>query len=140
MRSATLISNQSTPDGTFGVLLLDDHTSFCTGELPWKDNQVGASCIPGGRYVCKWIDSPKHGECYMVTGVPSRSMIEIHSANFMGDAGQGKLSQLLGCIALGKSIGKLDGQTAVLASKQAIAEFEASMGGHDFELNIIRKV
>lgn len=139
MRHATLISNPSSDDGTFGILLLDDHTSFCTGELPWRDNKNGISCIPEGKYFCRWINSPKHGECYQVTAVPYRDFIEIHSANFMGDVSKGKLSQLLGCISLGKSIGQLNGQTAVLASKQAIAEFDANMGHEDFELTIMRR-
>ena len=139
MRAATLIRNPSTDDGTFGVLLLDDHVSFSTGELPWKDNQNGVSCIPVGTYLCKWINSPKHGECYQITGVPFRDMIEIHSANFMGDTTKGKLSQLLGCLALGKSVGWLEGQTAVLASKQAIQEFENNLQQEDFELTIKEK-
>lgn len=146
MRRAILLSNPSTDDGTFGVLMLDDNTIFRTGELPWRNNSKGASCIPPDphsnnsiTYVCKWIVSPKHGECYLVTGVSDRDMIEIHSANYMGDANKGKITQLLGCIALGKTVGMLDGQMAVLQSKQAIAEFEANMAKEDFELTIIRK-
>lgn len=139
MRHVTLISNPSTPDGTFGVMLLDDHSSFCTGELPWKNNANGVSCIPAGTYTCHWIDSPKHGWCYQILNVPNRSMIEIHSANWMGDVSKGKLSQLLGCIALGITIGQLNGQTALLRSKQAIADFEANLKQADFQLTIIRK-
>jgi len=63
-------------------------------------------------------------------------MIEIHSANWMGDAPLRK--QLEGCIALGKDVGKLDGQTGVLRSKQAIAEFEEEMNGSIFQLTITR--
>jgi hypothetical protein len=69
-------------------------------------------------------------------------MIEIHSANFMGDISLGKTSQLLGCIALGKNTGKLapisggPTQTAVLQSKVAIAEFEANLKAEDFTLTI----
>lgn len=54
----------------------------------------------------------------------------------MGNAALGKHCQLLGCVALGKSIGKLDGQMATLASKVAIAEFEAKMNKEDFKLVI----
>ena len=143
MRSATLLRNPSTDDGTFGTILLDDHSSWSTGELPWRDNKNGLSCIPTGTYTCSWINSPKHGPCYQVTNVPSRSMVEIHSANFMGDTTLGKTSQLLGCIALGKNTGKLapiDGgpsQTAVLQSKVAIAEFEANLNAEEFTLTIL---
>jgi len=137
MRHATLIRQSPTADGTFGTLTLDDGTQFATGELPWKNNAHGVSCIPAGEYPCRWITSPKHGECYQVVGVPGRSMIEIHSANFMGDAAQGRRAQLLGCIALGKSVGVLDGQFAVLSSKVAVAEFEANLGGDELVLTIV---
>lgn len=141
MRTVNLMRNPSTDDGTFGVLLMDDHTSFSTGELPWKNNDHGTSCIPTGTYVCTWFNSPKHGWGYLIKDVPSRSMCEIHSANFMGDISKGKVSQLLGCIALGKSIGPLGttpgvSQMAVLASKVAIAEFDAKMNKEDFTLVI----
>lgn len=148
MRTAILTRKPSKPDGTFGTFVLDDGTSFCSGELPWADNDHGTSCIPPGpigppeKYTCKWINSPKHGECYEVMGVLNRSMIEIHSANFMGDTTMDKVSQLLGCIALGKSIGMLqvytDGpmQMAILQSRVAIQEFEDNMNKEDFTLTI----
>ena len=138
MRTAVLKSGGSTSDGTFGVMTLDDGTSFASGELPWRDNKNGVSCIPAGIYKCIWIFSPKHGECYQITGVPKREMIEIHSANYMGAADLGKKSQLLGCIALGKASGILDGQFAILQSKTAIAEFEANMNKEDFMLTLER--
>jgi hypothetical protein len=140
MRIAILARNPSSIEGTFGVLLLDDHTSFSTGELPWKNNESKVSCIPPGTYTCKIIQSPKHGKCYQIMNVPDRDMIEIHSANYMGDVSLGKHSQLLGCLALGKSIGMLDGQMALLSSKVAIAEFEANLKDEDFELTIIEVI
>jgi len=136
MRTAALTREASTDEGTFGTLVTDTGKTFISGELPDRGNEHGTSCIPADTYICKWIDSPKHGECYQVTAVPGRDMIEMHSANFMGDTLKGKLSQLLGCIALGKSKGMLEGQMAVLASKAAIAEFEAEMGQEDFRLTI----
>ena len=66
-------------------------------------------------------------------------MIEIHSANFAGDASKGYISQLLGCIALGLSVGVLNGQLAVLNSKGAIADFEAKQNKEDFQLTIKEK-
>lgn len=141
MRTATLMRQPSTPDGTFGTLRLDDGASWVTGELPWHDNKHGISCIPEGRYVCRWFNSPKHGMCYQVYNVPNRDMIEIHSANFMADAPKAK--QLEGCIALGKDKGMLapssgaPEQMAVLKSKKAIDEFEENMQGAIFELVIV---
>lgn len=134
--NVTLTRAKSTNHGTFGIFKMEDGTTFSSLELPWKDNQNGVSCIPVGVYNCKWINSPKHGECYQVMDVQGRQMIEIHSANFAGDASQGFISQLLGCIALGTSIGVLNGQLAVLNSKGAIAQFESKQMGQDFTLTI----
>ncbi len=131
-----LTRTPSTDQGTFGLFRMDDGTQFCSLELPWRDNANGISCIPPGIYQCKWIQSPKHGECYQVTNVAQRDMIEIHSANFAGDTGKGFISQLLGCIALGTSIGILNNQLAVLNSKGAIIAFEAKQNEQDFTLTI----
>jgi len=126
----------STDQGTFGNFRMDDGTQFFSLELPWREDSNGISCIPPGVYQCKWILSPKHGECYQVTNVSYRDMIEIHSANFAGDASKGYISQLLGCIALGTSIGILNNQLAVLNSKGAIAAFETKQDKQDFTLTI----
>jgi hypothetical protein len=128
-----------TDQGTFGTFVLEDGTSFFSLELSWKNNNHGSSSIPPGVYNCHWIHSPKHGECYQVMNVPNRDMIEIHSANYAGDADKGYISQLLGCIALGMSIGILDGQLAVLNSKGAIRTFETKQEEKDFQLTIREK-
>ncbi len=134
-----LTRSPSTDQGTFGTFVLEDGTSYHSLELPWKGNDHGISCIPPGVYNCHWITSPKHGECYQVMDVPHRDMIEIHSANFAGDSNKGFITQLLGCIALGMSIGILHGQLAVLNSKGAIASFEAKQNKLDFQLTIREK-
>ena len=137
--NAILIRVPSTDQGTFGTFVLEDGTSYFSLELPWRNNDHGLSSIPPGVYTCHWINSPKHGECYQVMNVPDRDMIEIHSANFAGDPNKGLISQLLGCIALGMSIGILNGQLAVLNSKGAIAAFEAKQAKQDFQLTIREK-
>lgn len=133
---AVLTRSPSTDHGTFGRLVLDDGTTFYSLELPWRDNNRGISCIPPGTYTCKWIHSPKHGECYQVLNVPDRSMIEIHSANFAGDAALGYVSQLRGCITLGVGIGILENQLVVLNSRHAIGVFEDKQNKEDFELTV----
>ena len=137
MRYAKLTRGSSTDDGTIGKFILDDDTTFFSLELPWRDNVNRLSSIPVGTYICTKINSPKHGVCYQVTNVPGRDMIEIHSANFAGDITKGKISQLLGCIALGTGTGILQGQNAVLQSKLAIQQFEDKMNWEDFELTIV---
>ena len=141
MKAATLTRGTSTDEGTHGVFLVGEGVTFTTGELPWRDNHHGLSCIPVGTYLCKWINSPKHGMCYQVQDVPDRDMIEIHAANFSGDTVAGWESELLGCIALGKSIGSLTNkfgkaQLAVFSSRVAISEFNKIMGGEDFMLEV----
>jgi hypothetical protein len=136
MKQATITRSASTLEGTFGTFSVDGHTWYSL-ELPDLDNHPQTSCIPKGTYVVKTINSPKHGNpTYQVMNVPRRSMVEIHSANFAGSVVDGKKSQLLGCIALGKNIGSLEGQKALLDSKKAMAEFMAFMNNEDFNLTI----
>lgn len=145
MKAVTLfrpISNLGAPleDGTFGKVSINNGEWSCySGELPDRNNSPNTSRIPSGEYTCHWIDSPAHGECYQVMAVPNRTMIEIHSANWFGDAANGKFCQLLGCIALGKSIGILavhPGQMALLQSSATVHEFNRRMEGKDFKLTI----
>jgi hypothetical protein len=118
--------------GTFGVMMDDDTQQplFVTVERPWLNNQHKVSCIPPGQYVCRRIDSPKHGDCFEVMNVPDRDMIEIHSANLA--------EQLEGCIAPGMQFGEVNGTPAVMNSKQAVASFMAMQQGlNEFNLRII---
>jgi len=136
--NVTLTSIPSTDQGTFGRFVLEDGTTFFSLELPWHDNKRRVSCIPAGVYTCHMINSPKHGECYQVMDVPDRDMIEIHIANVAGDEDKGFIAELLGCITLGKTIGFLRGQLAVINSRSAIEEFEKKMEKKDFQLTIKR--
>jgi hypothetical protein len=132
------IQRQSTDDeGTFGVATLDSDWTCYSLELPWRDNISGKSCIPPGTYECGWINSPKHGWCYKLKDVPDRTDVEIHSANWAGDADKGFKCQLLGCIALGLVIGELEGQKAVLSSKATIEKFHEITNGGALTVTIV---
>lgn len=146
MPTLTLRRQRSTDEGTPGDLSGPEF-GCKTLELPWRDlNGDGLgdpqrSCITPGEYLCEWRESPKYGWCYTVTGVKGRSHILIHAANFAGDEDKGYQSQLLGCIALGVSIGVLPNkfgkpQKAALQSKRAIADFHAAMQQQPFRLVI----
>lgn len=119
--------------GTFGTLTGLDF-DFHSLEKPWVDldgNGHGdpqKSCITAGTYSCEWRESPKYGWCYEVTNVPGRSHILIHPANWE--------HQLLGCIALGKGRGVLNGKPAITQSRGAIKEFHAAMKEQPFTLEI----
>lgn len=132
------------PDGCFGRIILPDMTILRTGELRWKNNAADKSCIPpeprGGQsalYRFTYSDSPRFGrKLYRAVFVPDRTSILIHPANFCGDTDLGKKCELNGCIALGMAIGMLDGQQAVLRSKEAVELFHERMRGEDFDLEI----
>lgn len=124
MRTATLTRMPTSDDGTFGHLTTDTGKIFTSGELPWRDNHNGLSCIPEGTYLCTWHNSPSKGWVYMVNDVPSRADILIHPANFCGDKTLGKKTDLLGCIGLGHGYGVLEGQRVIVDSRHAIDQFE----------------
>lgn len=149
MRNVTLVRIHYTDHGTFGNLIIDDNGKrWLSGELPDRNNAHGKSCIPKGRYLCRWRHSPAHGMCYHVENVPGRSDVEMHPANIMGDRDLGFQSQLLGCVALGKGyatfgpgqVGHLTltkPQKGVSGSKQAFDEFLTDLQHTEFTLRII---
>lgn len=136
MRTVVIMREPSTDEGTFGHCVVDNGRSFYSGELPWRNNLRGISCIPSGSYLCQWLKSPAHGMCYHVTGVKGRSEIEIHLGNWAGDKQLGKKCDIRGCIVLGRKLGKLDGQRAVIESGAALEEFQNDLNQEDFQLVI----
>lgn len=137
MRKATLTRCLSSDLGTFGELLSDSGWSCKTGELPWRENLADKSCVPPGIYLCTLRMSFKHGLCYHLEGVPGRTEVEIHAANYMGDKSKGFLCQLEGCIAPGMSVGEINGQMGVISSRRAIRALEAEFARETFELTIV---
>lgn len=91
-----------------------------------KATQINESCcIPEGIYDVKKRYSNKFKRnCYEIQNVKNRSSILIHPANYV--------SELLGCIALGKA----DIQNNILTiSKKTVEEFEKIMS-ETFKLEI----
>lgn len=112
MRSATLLRQPGSDQGTFGRFESDDgHLELVSLELPWRDkdgNGIGdpqRSCINAGLYRCIWEESPTKGWTYHVHDVSGRSGILIHVGNLAGDVEHGWVSDSLGCILLGTSRG-----------------------------------
>jgi hypothetical protein len=146
VRSATLTRISTGAEGSFGEILTDSGYFCVTGELPWIENSNNDSCIPSGTYVVNWSFSPKHNKnVYHVQNVPNRSEIEIHSANLMGDTSKGYVSQLLGCIAPGKSVATFPAGTApaghlaqkgVTSSTEALTALQADLGTDPWTLTI----
>lgn len=123
----TRINNEK--DRTFGIIHLPNRTFF-TLELPWRDNHANISRVPAGTYTATFTESPHFNKkTYLLTGVKDRTSIRIHSANLP--------HELKGCIALGEKLGVLNGERALLNSRQAVEEFEKLLEQKPFELEII---
>lgn len=112
-----------------------------TLELADKNNANNVSCILPGKYICRHTESAhlktKDGKplkTYEIIGVPSRSGVRIHSANYF--------TQLRGCVSMGDSHKDInaDGQLDAIHSGDTIAAFERLMNYEDFELEIINTV
>ena len=115
MSAAELIRYGSTPMGTFGTLQLGGRQWF-TVERPWAQNKPRESCIPAGWYPLRLGTFHTGGyPAYELSDVPGRSQVKIHKANLA--------SEVEGCIALGKSLGVVKGEWAVLQSADAFDEW-----------------
>ncbi len=102
-----------------------------TLELADKNNTPDISCIPSGSYKVIWSLSPRLMKyTYEVLGVPNRSGIRFHSANFF--------HELKGCIALGDNLVDInkDGELDTINSKKTIDLFNNFMGKKEFTLVI----
>ena len=116
--------------GTFGVLIQNDTPFAVTCEDLWRENASNVSCIPVGMYRCVRVDSPKFGDTFEVTGVPSRAHILFHKGNTEDDTH--------GCILVGEQFESLNGKTAILASGKGYGEFmERTKGLDSFPLQIM---
>ena len=137
LRKVKITRDPSEDAGTFGVLTTDSGFSCYSGELPWRENKTGISCIPPGVYKCEKREFPKHGKVYEVLSVPGRTAILVHKGNYCGDRNKGLKSDVEGCLILGNAIGKIGKQKALLSSRDALARFEADLDGEPFELTIV---
>jgi hypothetical protein len=123
-------------DGTFGLVLLPDGSELRSGELPWRNNARGTSCIPVGTYKCVWSFSKRLGWGYSLLNVPGRAGIRIHVANFCGLASEGYKQELAGCIALGLAVGTTKQGHMLLNSRLAISKFHNELSRQPFLLEI----
>jgi len=80
------------PNGTNGLVLVNQQPCCHSIELPWLDNAPRISCIPEGRYPVFKRHSEKYGWHLHVGDVPERSLILIHPFNHA-------LEESKGCIA-----------------------------------------
>lgn len=91
-------------DCTLGRLFIVGFSCH-TLELPWLGNEPDKSCIPEGVYDYHIAHSPARGrDVIWIDGVDGRTAIQVHPAN--------KVSDLLGCAAVGDSVVKFAGSDA----------------------------
>lgn len=120
MKQIRLIRIAEYNNATFGILCIDEEPCFVTLEDAWRNNERMISCIPAGLYQLKYHKSPRFGRTYQVMNVPNRDHILIHSGNTHKNTN--------GCILVGMQYGKIENESAVLASRSAFLQFMDRMG------------
>lgn len=93
MKTVTITRHETSDNGTFGILNVENEFVCLTLELPWHNNQKNISCIPVGEYNVVYRTTPSYGEKYKILNVPNRSGILFHAGNTIDDTE--------GCILLG---------------------------------------
>ena len=86
--------------GTFGILKLNKRVFCVTLEPADRENAVSISSIPAQQYICRLVDSPRHGVTFEVCNVPGRTHILFHPGN--------KVEHTEGCILVAQHFGKVD--------------------------------
>ena len=111
--------------GTCGILRVVGTKFECyTLELPWVENKRNVSCIPAGLYVIKRDTFKGRYENFKLLNVRDRDAIEMHRAN--------KITQLLGCIALGNELAFSTERSIFLnQSQRALDAFMETMSDSD---------
>lgn len=124
-----LLRIEESEQGTRGVLRIGK-VAFCvTLEPRDEENAQSISSIPAQQYICQRVKTPKHGECFQVMNVPGRTSVLFHKGNIS--------SHTEGCILLGEKFGNLNGEPAVLSSKNAFYDFMCKLDKYDnFHLTI----
>jgi hypothetical protein len=97
------------PNGTNGLLLINQTPCCHSIELPWQQNAPCISCIPEGSYPVFKRHSDQYGWHLHVADVPGRSLILMHPFNHA-------LEESKGCIA---PVSELTGQGMGTSSRIA---------------------
>lgn len=149
-----LLRHKYAPSVTLGKLSVDG-LELCTLEEPWSADPDGPggqkrtaalreSCVPDGQYVLYPHSGQVHKKVWALVNeslgvyrydydMPmgqkwGRASILIHAGNTVDD--------ILGCIVVGISHGKLNGKEAVLESRVALNKLRAVLGTNVHHLEI----
>lgn len=120
---------EESEQGTRGVLRIGK-VAFCvTLEPRDEENATNISSIPAQQYICKRVNTPKHGECFQVMNVPGRTNILFHVGNTDTDT--------QGCILVGEKFSKIKNSVSVSNSSNAFFFFMQELEPYDkFHLTI----
>lgn len=131
---------ESDDQGTPGILIMQGFHCV-TLELPWRDNKTSISCIPKGKYEMKKDRSNRilggRRDLYLLKDTLPRTRVFIHAGNWAGDKAMGFVTNSYGCILLGSSHTKIDGQKAISNSQNTMRDFMDELGGMDADLEIL---
>lgn len=100
-------------------------------EQPWRDNERNVSCIPTGRYECRYLEksaSGRYRRVWHLQEVQGRSGILIHTGNLV--------RHTRGCILVGMRKGQLAGEPAVLNSRTGMERLRTIVGEQAFTLEV----
>lgn len=160
MKEVVILRDASTDAGTPGKLIAPRGFECYTLELPWRQNVGGLSCIPLGEYELFWGESPNRRDVtgkpewtYRFKDVPGRAGILVHAGNFAGDKDKGYVTDVEGCILLGRAHLSIEiplakrqhqpwiakdriSQFGISSSRDAVAAFVSHMGRDPFKLTI----
>jgi len=134
-----LITRQaSTSSGTPGRLLATNAAGAAyacvTLELPWRQNQSGASCIVADSYRATiWHSDHLGCDVLRLEDKHGRKDCLVHPGNFAGDESLGFETQVHGCTLVGRQYGSLlndrgHSQLAILESRVALTQLLAFIG------------
>ena len=116
---------------TSGEWILPDGQLIYTLELPWRDNQIGKSCIPDGYYTVDRDHTGRHTWYrFRNEETAPRTHIEMHEASL--------LRHLQGCIAPCMEIkgGEHTSEPVAVNSRQALELLVEWFGEDSFYLRI----
>lgn len=114
--------------------LYDDNNKklfkFVTLEPSWKNNAIGKSCIPLGKYNVTPRYSAKYKQHFIVEDTEPRSYILIHIGNYRSNS--------TGCILVGKSFLDInnDGDVDITSSGLTLRKL-VKLAPNGFVLNIV---
>lgn len=118
-----LVRLQTGKQGTFGVLKVNKEIFCATLEPPDRGNEPFKSSVPTGQY-----EVEAYGQTYKIMDVPGRTRILFHPGN--------KVTDTKGCILVGETFEKLQGDRAILNSGRTFGRFREALRDDKASLTI----